>query len=69
VNERGRKKRMTKLEVATRQLINKAVAGDGKALKLLIDLHLGLREVTRTRSSIDGILTRSFRKISASADW
>jgi hypothetical protein len=34
VNERGRNKRLTKMEVAVRQLINKAAAGDIKAFKL-----------------------------------
>jgi Family of unknown function (DUF5681) len=34
VNERGRSKRLTKMEVAVRQIINKAAAGDINAFKL-----------------------------------
>jgi len=38
VKDSGKTKRMTKLEVACRQLANKAAAGDTRALKLMIQL-------------------------------
>lgn len=43
VNERGQKKRMKKIEVALRQQINKAAAGDARALRLVTQL---LREMS-----------------------
>ena len=38
VNENGRRKTVTKLEAAFKQLANKAASGDQKALQLLISL-------------------------------
>ncbi len=38
VNENGRRTKMSKLNAATKQLVNKAAAGDPRATKLLIEL-------------------------------
>ena len=46
MTERGKPKKMTKLDVAIRQQANKAAAGDGQALKLLTQLQ---------RESTDGV--------------
>ena len=40
ITENGRKVRLTKLEVAARQLVNKAASGDHRAIELL-NKHLG----------------------------
>lgn len=38
ISENGRRKTITKLEAMTKQLVNKAAAGDPRAIKLLTDL-------------------------------
>jgi hypothetical protein len=38
VNENGRRKRITKLEAAVKQLVNRAAGGEARSIKLLIDL-------------------------------
>ena len=53
VNERGAKKRMTKLDVAIRQQTNKAAAGDGQALKLLAQLHRSASDGSDARQPIE----------------
>src|SRR5271165_1826449 len=44
VNEGGRRKTISKLEAAIKQLINKAASGDHAALKLLVQLASTLQE-------------------------
>lgn len=48
VNENGRRKTISKLEAAVKQLVNKAAAGDARALQQL----LGLVNETDSRSAI-----------------
>ena len=38
VNENGRRKKITKLEAAVKQLVNRAAAGDARSLQLLLGL-------------------------------
>ena len=40
INENGRRKQITKLEAAVKQLVNKAASGDLRALAQLIDVML-----------------------------
>jgi Family of unknown function (DUF5681) len=57
VNENGTRKRVTKLEAAVKQVINKAASGDLKALQLLASLVRSAEEralqVPATASGID----------------
>jgi hypothetical protein len=59
VNERGKPRRMTKLDVAIRQQTNKAAAGDGRALKLLAQLF---------RESADGNWREALQLVVSQAD-
>ena len=45
VNENGRRKKITKLEAAVKQLVNRAAAGDARSLQLL----LGLKQASEAR--------------------
>lgn len=38
INEHGQRKRVTKLEAAMKQLINKAASGDQRSMRLLVEL-------------------------------
>jgi hypothetical protein len=38
VNENGRRKTVPKIEAMTKQLVNKATAGDARSIKLLVEL-------------------------------
>jgi len=62
VNERGAKKRMTKLDVAVRQQTNKAAAGDGQALKLLAQLHRSASDGADTGQPIEIYITENEAK-------
>ena len=52
VNEKGQKKRMKKFEVAIRQQINKAAAGDARALRLVTQLLREMSDGTDFQQSI-----------------
>lgn len=41
ITENGREKRLSKLEVAVKQLVNKAAGGDGKSLQTIINFVAG----------------------------
>jgi Family of unknown function (DUF5681) len=38
VNENGRRRAVPKIEAMTKQLVNKAIAGDARSIKLLVEL-------------------------------
>jgi hypothetical protein len=59
VNDRGTKRKMTKLEIAIRQQTNKAAAGDGRALKLLTQLHRESADETNSCQPIQFVVTET----------
>ena len=56
VNENGRRRRITKLEAAVTQFVNKAASGDFRSLQLLVNLsrEAELRELSTPERSILG---------------
>jgi Family of unknown function (DUF5681) len=49
VNENGRRRRITKLEAAVKQLVNRAASGEARATQLLLALSLAGRWMRRVR--------------------
>jgi hypothetical protein len=63
VNERGIKRKMTKLDVAIRQQTNKAASGDGQALKLLTQLHRESADGTNLAKTIEIVVSETDLKL------
>lgn len=55
VNENGRRKTVSKLEAAVKQLVNKAASGDQRSIQLLVDLARdaeGKQSITGAQESV-----------------
>jgi hypothetical protein len=62
VNEAGKMRKMTKLDVAIRQQTNKAASGDGQALKLLTQLQRESADGTKPKQAITIVLSEDQMK-------
>ncbi len=60
---RGKKKRITKLEVITRQLVNKAAGGDLRAVSQVAELKLKFEQNAEREPDSETVLTELDKKI------
>jgi hypothetical protein len=63
INENGQRKVITKLEAAIKQLVNKAAAGDLRALRHLADLVVSAEERAAQGSVADTAMSEDDRKV------
>jgi Family of unknown function (DUF5681) len=63
VNENGRKKKITKLEAAIKQLVHKAVQGDPRASPQLMALTLSVEQSTPQETSPKDVLNELDKKV------
>lgn len=63
VNEGGRRKTLSKLEAAMKQLINKAATGDHAAIKLLVQLASALQEQAELTTPAPRVLGETDQKV------
>jgi len=62
INEGGRRREITKLEAAVKQLANKAASGDARAIQLLLGLTQAVEERAVTASGVREVLPEADRQ-------
>ena len=65
VTENGRRKRIAKLDVTTRQLVNKGAAGEFRATKLTLDMAQKAEERAEAIAVTAPVMTQSDHEIAA----
>jgi hypothetical protein len=63
INENGRRKEITKLEAAVKQLVNKAASGDLRALTQLIGITLSAEQRAAEEAVPDEVLNELDQKV------
>ena len=63
INENGRRKTVTKLEAAVKQLANKAASGELRALRQLVDLALECEADQNTPGAEQAVLGKADREV------
>jgi len=65
INVNGRTKRMSKMEAAFTQLVNRAASGDTKAIKMMVDILLATETRDAGTSSVDLLTPEARRQANA----